>query len=96
MRKFFAKYRLFAGVFSMLSIIIIALIYQALSPKKRLPIYQPNMVNPELVDSTLLDVKKYHTIADFKLVNQNGDTISQKAYENKIYFLPPALPFAPL
>ena len=85
MRKFFAKYRLFAGVFSVLSIIIIALIYQALSPKKRLPIYQPNMVNPELVDSTLLDVKKYHTIADFKLVNQNGDTISQKAYENKIY-----------
>lgn len=27
----------------------------------------------------------YHTIGDFKLVNQNKDTISQKTIENKIY-----------
>lgn len=85
MRQFFAKYRLFAIVFSILSVIIVYLIYDALKPEKRLPIYQPNMVNPELVDSTLIDVKKYHTIANFKLVNQNGDTITQKDYKNKIY-----------
>lgn len=85
MRRFFAKYRLFAIVFSLISIVIIYFIYDALKPEKRLPIYQPNMVNPELVDSTLLDVKKYHTIADFALINQNGDTIDQTAYTNKIY-----------
>lgn len=85
MRGFFAKYRLFGIVFSILSIIIIYFIYDALNPKKRLPIYQPNMVNPELVDSTLHDTKKYHTIADFQLVNQNGLTITQKEYEDKIY-----------
>jgi len=85
MRQFFAKYRLFALVFSILSLLIIYLIYDALKPNKRLPIYQPNMVNPELVDSTLLDVKKYHTIAHFQLVNQNGDTITQNDYTNKIY-----------
>lgn len=59
--------------------------YQALKPEKRLPIYQPSMVNPELVDSTLVYVKKYHSIADFKLINQNGDTITQANYADKIY-----------
>lgn len=59
--------------------------YQALKPEKRLPVYQPSMVNPELVDSTLVYVKKYHSIADFKLINQNGDTISQVDYADKIY-----------
>lgn len=59
--------------------------YQALKPEKRLPVYQPSMVNPELVDSTLVYVKKYHSIADFKLINQNGDTISHADYADKIY-----------
>lgn len=85
MRQFFAKYKLFAIVFSILSVIIIYLMYDALKPDKRLPIYQPNMVNPELVDSTLMDVKKYHTVADFQLVNQNGDTVTQDDYQDKIY-----------
>jgi protein SCO1/2 len=70
---------------TLLSSVIIVLMYQALQPEKRLPIYQPSMVNPELVDSTLVYVKKYHTIADFELVNQNGDTITQEAYSGKIY-----------
>ena len=61
------------------------LIYNALQPKKRLPIYQPNMVNAELVDSTLQHVKKYHRIADFSMLNQNGDTITQENYRDKIY-----------
>lgn len=61
------------------------LIYNALQPKERLPIYQPNMVNAELVDSTLQHVKKYHRIADFSLLNQNGDTITQENYRDKIY-----------
>ena len=68
-----------------MSAAIIYLMYNALKPENRLPIYQPAMVNAELVDSTLHDIKKYHTIADFELVNQNGDTITQKNYEGKIY-----------
>ena len=85
MRSFFAKYRLFAIVFSILSIIIMVLFYNALQPKKTLTIYQPSMVNAELVDSTLQHVKKYHTIADFSLTNQNGITITQSDYKGKIY-----------
>ena len=85
MRQFFAKYRLFGIVLLCLSVIIIYLMYDALKPKNRLPVYQPHMVNAELVDSTLLDVKKYHTINDFELVNQNGKIVTQKDYDNKIY-----------
>ena len=85
MRSFFSKYKLFAIVFSILSIIIMVLFYNALQPKKTLTIYQPSMVKTELVDSTLQHVKKYHTIADFSLTNQNGKTITHEDYTNKIY-----------
>lgn len=85
MGTFFAKYKLFATVLLTLSAVIIYLFYNALRPKAVLPIYQPSMVNPELVDSTVQFVKKYHTIADFSLTNQNGKTITQKDYRGKIY-----------
>ena len=85
MLRFFARFRVFFIVLLALSSVIIVLMYQALKPEKRLPVYQPSMVNPELVDSTLVYVKKYHSIADFKLINQNGDTISQADYADKIY-----------
>ncbi|MEL6916592.1 MAG: SCO family protein [Bacteroidota bacterium] len=85
MLSFFSKYRFFGAVLLGLSAIIIYLFYNALQPKKSLPIYQPSDFNQELVDSSLHYVKKYHTIADFSLTNQNGRTITQKEYENKIY-----------
>lgn len=85
MLRFFSKYRVFFIVMAALSSVIIVLMYNALQPEKRLPIFQPSMVNPELVDSTLVYVKKYHTIGDFELVNQNGDTITHKTYSDKIY-----------
>ena len=85
MRSFFSHYKRFFIFFALLSSVIMYLIYNALEPKKRLPIYQPNMVNAELVDSTLQHVKKYHRIADFSLLNQNGDTITQENYRDKIY-----------
>jgi protein SCO1 len=37
------------------------------------------------VDSTVQHVSKYHTIASFKFINQNGDTITEKDYEDKVY-----------
>lgn len=59
--------------------------YQILNPRTVLPVYQPAQVNSEMVDSSLQHVKKYHTIADFSLINQNGKTITQADYDNKIY-----------
>lgn len=85
MLTFFSKYKFFAIFLLILSIIIITIIYQIMIPKKVLKIYQPADVSTELVDTTLQYVKKYHTIADFSLTNQNGETITQNTYKNKIY-----------
>ena len=85
MLTFFKKYKFFAVFFLTLSIIIISIFYQIMKPKKVLKIYQPADVSAELVDSTLQYVKKYHTIADFSLANQNGKTITQEDYKDKIY-----------
>ncbi|MDT0685422.1 SCO family protein [Autumnicola psychrophila] len=85
MLKFFKRYKTFAIVFSILSAIILVSIYSLLKPEKTLPIYQPDMVNAELVDTTVQYIRKYHKIADFELVNQNGDTITEAFYKDKIY-----------
>ncbi|MCH7784175.1 MAG: SCO family protein [Bacteroidetes bacterium] len=85
MFQFFSKYKILGVVILILSVIIITIIYLILKPKEILPVYQPAEVNTELVDSTVQHVKKYHTIADFSLTNQNGITITQKDYKDKIY-----------
>jgi len=85
MIPFLKKYKIFVGFFIVFSIITISLFYSVLKPSKKLPIYNPSDVNPELVDSTVQYVANKHTIADFKFVNQNGKTITQKNYEGKIY-----------
>ena len=85
MASFFKKYKLFITTLFVLSCIIITLFYSILSPEKILPIYQPAQVNYELVDSTIQHKKKYHHIDDFSLINQNGDTITQEFYKDKIY-----------
>ncbi len=85
MLHFFKRYKVLAIVMTILSIIIITMIYSLLNVPKKLPIYQPEMVDNELVDSTIQYVKKYHKIAPFKLINQNGETITQETYKDKIY-----------
>ncbi|MFE3871382.1 SCO family protein [Flavobacterium sp. ZS1P70] len=85
MKSILYKYRKFLGVLLVFSIITIYLFYVALKPSKSLPIFNPADVNPELVDSTVQYISKYHTIADFSFVNQNGKTITQKDYEGKVY-----------
>ena len=85
MLSFFKDYKYFGIVFIILSVIIVAIIFNILNVEKPLPIYQPAMVNSELVDSSLVDVRKYHKIADFSLTNQNGEIITQDNYKNKIY-----------
>ena len=85
MLRFFSNYKFFAIVLLVLSLVIISIFYQILKPKEVLPVFQPAQVNKELVDSTIQYVKKYHTIADFSLINQNGKTVTQDTYNDKIY-----------
>ncbi|MBT8324498.1 MAG: SCO family protein [Winogradskyella sp.] len=83
--SFFKSYKYFAIAFGGLCLVIIAVFYNILNVNQPLPIYQPAMVNEELVDESVKFKRKYHTISDFSLINQNGDTITQADYENKIY-----------
>ena len=80
MLQFFAKYKKFAIVMAILSAVILYTFYTLMKPAPSLQIYQPTMVDNTLVDSTVQFVKKYHKIADFELVNQNGETITQDDY----------------
>ena len=83
--SFFRRFQKLAWVLLALSVVIISLFYTALKPKKVLPVYQPAMVTPELVDESIQYVKKFHTIAPFSMTNQNGETITERDYENSIY-----------
>lgn len=82
---FFKGYKKFAIFFSVLCIIVIILIYNVLNVKQPLPIWSPAKVNEEMVDESIRHVEKYHTIADFSLTNQNGETVTQDTYKDKIY-----------
>ena len=72
-------------VMSVFSVIMVFVIYSILNPDKRLPIYSPADVNPRMVDDEVRHIRKGHKISDFSLINQNGEIITQKDYENKIY-----------
>ncbi|RSK41416.1 SCO family protein [Mangrovimonas spongiae] len=85
MLNFFKGYKYIGITLAILSVIIITTFYFILKPVEVLPIYQPAMVNYEMVDSTIQHQKKYHKIADFSLTNQNGETITQDTYKDKIY-----------
>ncbi|SHG75947.1 SCO family protein [Winogradskyella jejuensis] len=82
---FFKDYKKFGVFFSVLCIVIIGIIYNILNQKKPLPVWNPESVNLEMVDESIRHVSKYHTIADFSLTNQNGKTITQEDYKDKIY-----------
>jgi len=83
--KFFKKSiptLIFLVVFSAIAIPVF---YHLLKVDKKLKVYSPADVNPRLVDFSMKHITKDHTIADFKLTNQNGDIITNNNYKDKIY-----------
>ncbi len=85
MKAFFKKYKIYILLWIVFSAVFLTAAIKLLTPEKTLKIYNPADVNPELVDSTMQYISKYHTIADFSFTNQNGKIITQKDYEDKIY-----------
>ena len=75
----------FLIIFAVFSAISLTVFYNLLSVDKRLPIYSPSDVNPKLVDASVKHIQRNHTIADFRLINQNGETITNANYKDKIY-----------
>ncbi len=77
-----SKFYIFGGLI-ILGVLLVS--YFFINQKEELPIYNPTDFNPELVDVSLHQKTTNHIVSDFKLTNQNGVTITQKDYENKIY-----------
>lgn len=73
------------GFITIFSGITLTVFYNLLKVDKKLKVYNPVDVNPSLVHESIKHITKDHKIADFKLINQNGETITQKDYQNKIY-----------
>ncbi|MFT4600029.1 MAG: protein SCO1/2 [Arenicella sp.] len=55
------------------------------SDENVLKVYNPADVNPTLVDPSIQDVNKDHSIADFAFQNQLGDTITKSDVDGKIF-----------
>lgn len=73
---------IFFGVFSLIAIPVF---YHLLKVDKKLKIYSPADVNPSLVDASVKHITKDHKVADFKLINQNGEIVTNNNYKDKIY-----------
>lgn len=84
-QHFFAKSKYTIIAMGILSVIIIAVLYNLNNKAKSLPIYNPTDVNPKLVDDSLLNISKNHVIADFSLTDQDGKTVTQDNFKDKIY-----------
>ena len=67
------------------SAFVVSSFYYVNKPSETLPIYSPSMVSKELVEEDIQFIKKYHKIKDFSMKNQNGETITQEFYNDKIY-----------
>lgn len=53
--------------------------------KEKLPIYGNRYADTRLVDGREITDTIYETVPDFKLINQNGDTVTKMLTDNKIY-----------
>jgi len=59
--------------------VFIVLMVSCKQPSDRvLPIYNPANLNAKLVDKTLQNKTENHKVLDFELIDQNGETITQK------------------
>ena len=59
--------------------------YLILKDKEKLPIYNPSEISPKLVDYSMRWIRKNHKISDFRLINQNNETITNDNFKSKIY-----------
>lgn len=72
-------------IFAVVLILGMVVAFPLLKPEKQLRVFQPSDVNPRLVDESKQAVRNDHTIADFSLINQLGDTVTQAHFEGSVY-----------
>jgi protein SCO1/2 len=75
--------RFIPAIIIVLTGIIVAFVI--IDKPKKLKVYNPIDINPELVDESIRNVDKFHRVGSFHLIDQDGNEVSEKSYENKIY-----------
>jgi len=83
--SFFKKSRNTLIFLIVFSAIVIPVFYFLVKVDEKLPVYNPADINPKLVDASIRNKTKNHTVGNFKLINQNGETITNETYKDKIY-----------
>lgn len=84
-QNFFAKSKYTFIAMGVLSVVIISYLYMLNNKAKSLPIYNPIDINPKLVDESLLNKSKNHTIGTFTLKDQDGNIITEHNFNEVIY-----------
>ena len=84
-KKLLKRYAPIVLTMTIFSAFVVSSFYYVNKPIETLPIYSPSMVSKELVEENIQFIKKYHKIKDFSMKNQNGKTITQEFYNDKIY-----------
>jgi protein SCO1/2 len=83
--KFFQKSVPTLIIMAVFSVGMVYAIYSLLTPEKKLPVFNPADVNPKLVDESVIHIRRNHKVADFNLINQNGEIVTHEDYNDKIY-----------
>lgn len=66
-------------------VIGITIAYFMIDKPKVLKVYNPIDLNPELVDESLRSVDKFHRVGSFNLTDQDGNTVTEANFKDKIY-----------
>ena len=82
---FFKKSRSTLIFIFFFSLIVFPVIYFMVKPKSQLPVYNPVDVNPRLVDDAVRHISRDHKVGSFNLINQNGMTVTEDDFIDKIY-----------
>lgn len=79
------RYKWIIVAFIAVWVLGIIVVYPMIKRNQRLQVFQPADVNPQLVDVDMQRTAKAHRIADFSLTDQQGITVTNKDFEDKIY-----------
>jgi protein SCO1 len=79
------RYKWILLAFASILIAGMVVVYPMLKKQQRLQVYQPSDINPQLVDTDMQRTAKAHRIAEFKLIDQTGDTVTNDDFKDRIY-----------
>jgi len=68
-----------------LLVLVVGFVVYRSSLSRTLPIFNPIHLSKEIVDPSLQNVSRDHTVGSFELIDQHGDTITQNDFKGKIY-----------